>query len=342
MKHFVGIDILKGLLLVCVFAGHLLKGSVSENLLRYVIYSFHMPLFIGISGALLTTESLTSYSFGSLIKRYFYRMLLPWLVACVIYYPVNNIPALRQGSIPWQDTLSHLLYPWYHLWFVPVLFLMVVMTWGLEKQNYMPRRIILGGGLLLAICVPTLDNLTGALVPSSMTYFFGDHRLYSYFFFFYLGYCLRNSMLLTQIPRGGALAIVVSFAILRVMDFWIEIPDILSVLVFVTLNAALIIFCIRFLLNFDILGKRLFQFMGVNSLPIYLWHILPLLVMLQLSINVRYPSVYYAFGILSFLILIGVIRLMPRTRLTNTLFFGRLVSNERSSVSDPSVILNRA
>lgn len=106
MKYFAGIDYLKGLLLLFVFLGHLLPGTLSENFVRYLIYSFHMPLFIGISGALLTPASLARSSLRQLVARYFGRMLLPWLVACVVYYPVNNIYALRQGFIPWQDTLS--------------------------------------------------------------------------------------------------------------------------------------------------------------------------------------------------------------------------------------------
>ena len=40
------IDLLRGWLMVLVITGHIVLGSVHENLIRYVIYAFHMPLFI--------------------------------------------------------------------------------------------------------------------------------------------------------------------------------------------------------------------------------------------------------------------------------------------------------
>jgi len=46
------IDFVKGLLIVFVVIGHILRGSLSDDLLRYIIYLFHMPLFIGLSGFL--------------------------------------------------------------------------------------------------------------------------------------------------------------------------------------------------------------------------------------------------------------------------------------------------
>lgn len=47
-KHYTGIDFIKGCLILFVIAGHILQGSLSENPARYMIYGFHMPLFVAI------------------------------------------------------------------------------------------------------------------------------------------------------------------------------------------------------------------------------------------------------------------------------------------------------
>ena len=39
------IDAIKGILIFLVVIGHVLPGSLDENVIRYVIYSFHMPAF---------------------------------------------------------------------------------------------------------------------------------------------------------------------------------------------------------------------------------------------------------------------------------------------------------
>lgn len=79
------IDKIKGIGIIAVVLGHLLLGSVSDNFLRYVIYSFHMPLFFFISGWLLNTDKLSKITLSEFISKYGKRMLLWWLVAWIIY-----------------------------------------------------------------------------------------------------------------------------------------------------------------------------------------------------------------------------------------------------------------
>ena len=46
------IDVVKGMLILLVIAGHLVPGSLTDSLARHLIYGFHMPLFIGLAGYL--------------------------------------------------------------------------------------------------------------------------------------------------------------------------------------------------------------------------------------------------------------------------------------------------
>jgi len=79
------IDGLKGFLIVMVILGHILQGKVLDNFGRYVIYSFHMPLFVGLSGYLLNIDSIRSLSIGQFFGKYGLRVLLPWAVASHLF-----------------------------------------------------------------------------------------------------------------------------------------------------------------------------------------------------------------------------------------------------------------
>jgi peptidoglycan/LPS O-acetylase OafA/YrhL len=227
--YFRGIDSLKGILVVLVFVGHFLPGLVTDNLVRYAIYSFHMPLFLGISG------------FLSLIFSFL------WL------------------SIYSDSTV---------------------------------------------------------LGQSPVFYWLGDKRLYEYFVFFYFGYYLRNSAFAKNIPFVLIMSIVIAFFCLRLLGFWYVLVPLINALIFIGLNISLIIFCTHYISSVRLRGESFFSFVGVNSLPIYLWHIMPLLVMRQLSIDVRYPYIFYPVGVALFLFLIGIIKFIPRIPITNLIFFG--------------------
>ena len=73
------IDFVKGILILLVFLGHLIIGKIEDNLVRYFIYSFHMPLFIGISGYLFNFNSLNNNP-KVFIKKLFGRILIPYIL----------------------------------------------------------------------------------------------------------------------------------------------------------------------------------------------------------------------------------------------------------------------
>lgn len=47
------IDFAKGFLMIFVILGHIVQGTIEDGNLRGVIYSFHMPLFLFISGYMI-------------------------------------------------------------------------------------------------------------------------------------------------------------------------------------------------------------------------------------------------------------------------------------------------
>ena len=127
-SHNKTLDSLKGLLILFVFIGHVIIGDFRTNIIRFVIYSFHMPLFLFLSGYLINTQNLVRYSLISLIKKYWKRMLLCWLIAWVIY----TIPYYNNTDV-FSFILYYFINPVYHLWYVPSLFAMIIITYFLLK-----------------------------------------------------------------------------------------------------------------------------------------------------------------------------------------------------------------
>lgn len=113
----IGIDNLKGLLVILVVIGHAVQinyqsrdADFDENLLFRFIYSFHMPLFMALSGYL--------YKWPSKLKIGSFYLMIPFLTWGII-----------DISIVWQSTedfidkfINILVNPDSGLWFLYVLF----------------------------------------------------------------------------------------------------------------------------------------------------------------------------------------------------------------------------
>lgn len=119
------IDAVKGILIFLVVIGHVLLGTLDENIIRYTIYSFHMPAFFFVSGYLLDMERLAGRGYWSVLSKYWKRMLAEWSVAWLVY----TAYVLRHGNFDWMDVVQNLYAPFYHLWFVPALFVLITLLW---------------------------------------------------------------------------------------------------------------------------------------------------------------------------------------------------------------------
>ena len=74
MERIEYIDLIKGVGIILVLLGHL---PINETL-HMQIYSFHMPLFMFISGLVAFNRS--DYGFWSYFKQKFFRLLIPFFV----------------------------------------------------------------------------------------------------------------------------------------------------------------------------------------------------------------------------------------------------------------------
>ncbi|RYM14524.1 MULTISPECIES: acyltransferase family protein [Sphingobium] len=180
------IDLLKGVLILLVMAGHAMELAHQQHPALWIGAGFRMPLMIGISGYLLNVTRTRTEQTGVLLGRYGERMLLPWLVASIIYLLVSG------GSVSWTAPLDLLLRPPFHLWYVPVLFFLILMT----------RLLPLPPLLLLAIGAPiSLATMYGFGLdhgPVGVSLLSPDSRFLRFPVYFFFGMLMAERGLPTR------------------------------------------------------------------------------------------------------------------------------------------------
>lgn len=109
-----GIDMLRGLLVLGVIAGHCAELIERDSFVTWLGTGVRMPLFLGLSGYLFNLERARAAPLVTLLRRYWPRLILPWLIATMTYL------AIAKRLDVWALALM-IVRPAYHLWFVPVM-----------------------------------------------------------------------------------------------------------------------------------------------------------------------------------------------------------------------------
>lgn len=138
MNRSLGLDILKGILALLVIMGHVFQIRIAagdETSLmcdtKYFIYSFHMPLFIALTGYFLEGKNI---SYGPFVKRRTIQLLVPFivwgtLIAFYDYYILNI-----SGNQVVHDFIIT------DLWYLKSLFIILLLSLPFfiaRKKNYL-------------------------------------------------------------------------------------------------------------------------------------------------------------------------------------------------------------
>lgn len=124
------IDLTKAIGIILVAYGHF-GGMVEQpfwyQITKEVIYTFHMPLFMMLSGFLFSHFKRTK-TFKKNLSDSFRRLIIPYVVFSWIFYSLYNIIQGGQDMAWWQLLLKPLYSPTFghttYLWFLPVLFIL--------------------------------------------------------------------------------------------------------------------------------------------------------------------------------------------------------------------------
>ncbi len=278
-ERLYGIDLAKGCLIILVFVGHMIPGAIGDVFPRYAIYSFHMPLFIGISGFLLKIEKL-DISFSHLLPKYWNRLILPWSIAVLFFLLDHNI--YNGIGINVKNVVYAFVHPWYHLWYILgfVSYLVIsCVLWTLF--NKLKHRWLLM--LLVAFIISIISKwsifgivFTDGYSKTLHDLIQFDFRLYNYVFFaigLFFRYCYEHGKMLSAKAADIFRSILIVSMMMVCFEFFKQNSNVGRILFFVM--------CIPFLIVvlYDCVNKCLprsktLEFLGKYSLPIYLYHIL--------------------------------------------------------------------
>lgn len=275
-KRMLWVDSLKGILIILVVFGHAIqetmKSGCFDNHLWNIIYSFHMPAFMAVSGYL-------NYQIGggtrrlSTIWRRFQQLMIPFVVWAIIELLIK--PPYSIESI-----VNVFLYPDGSFWFLWVLFFITVIFYG---SDWIANRLhIRQEWIVLMVCLA----LAGLMVFIDFR-MFGFQFIAYYFLFYTTGYYIHKYE--EKLPKRKILLLVLTCVWAVLAWFWNmhKLPSFLSS---VPLPQTMMQYAYRFvtaliavyvlfgvspqLLKADAPANKPFVRLGQISLGIYTTHIL--------------------------------------------------------------------
>lgn len=323
-------DSLKGLLIILVVLGHAIqivfaKECFNDHMFN-LIYSFHMPAFMAISGYFAFRTK--RVSLFTACKRRCLQLLVPYFLWSFISCSIG-------WSFSWAKMMNLFIYPDSSFWFLWILFIISVLFMLCQRIaeklniNELLPIVIFSIALLILMVVFEIR-------------LFGFQFLSYYFLFYSLGYCFRRFSCL-QINNNTIIivlfllwAFLAWFWKMHSLPSWVpEIPYIPSSLVQYTyrgltaLIALLVIFSVfprlcNGLNKINISLKKL----GTISLGLYVVHMILLKYIKDLVVDsLPYISntLYVVFiFIIELALSILIVELLERNKFTAKLLLGKV------------------
>jgi len=317
-KFYPGLNGTKGLLILMVVFTHCLPPSM----MLYFLYFCHMPLFMAISGFLLK-ESAFQSGYKAYIIRMWHRLLMPWLIASLIFIPFR----LTGGGPDAQMRFTDIIYPYYHLWYIPSYLIGATICYVMVKKKISVWTVLLAFALITTAWYNIYRD-TPTPVTQLPLYYMGDKRLFAYLFFFILAFGLRNGLVQVRITPFALLVMkviaLVSLAFLVLKNF----SSLYVVWPYLIFNTCLVLFILVYVAPQKVLQNKLFMLANEQSLGIYLYHPL-ILTIIYIVLNDRihrHINNLEALGIFAVAIsgTLGLILMLKRWSVTDKYMLGNI------------------
>ncbi len=326
-ERLFSIDFIKGLLIIFVFTGHIIPGELRHTFLRYIIYSFHMPLFIGISGFLVDYQN-KNFSFKTILSKFWNRLIKPWVIAITVYFIINSFNQSHHLNI--ILFIKCFLKPFYHLWYIPAYISYFIIIWFLwksfRKTNYTWIMLFSVSAIISIISKWDLleDLINTKYYKSIYELLKYDLRLYNLIFFTAGAYLRFKVSTNNKIFHSDYLLIVcrtiLLISLLTVSIIFFFDYNNIEKIMFYVMNLLLMIIILNDCISNIIPRNKILEFIGKYSLPIYLYHVISQ----QVASCLFVPSSigYYSTCIFAFTIIVLLVWLLRKNKIVNTYIFG--------------------
>ena len=215
VQRDVRIDCLKGLGIVLVVLGHVIQSAVPDygsNLVFSMIYSFHMPLFMLLSGYVAKVSS------KKYVLKRFETLCVPFVCWIFISYLING--EWKVFSVI-EKILLVIESPDNGLWFLWVLFLNSVLLWlctmFAKRFELAEWKVILPVMLGLFYMVFPVISVWGTSINTGMA---GIGMVQKYFFYFAGGYLCKQHGI--QIRKKHVVIGIIIFSVMMIDYRWSE------------------------------------------------------------------------------------------------------------------------
>lgn len=304
------IDILKGFAAVCVVLGHAIQRGMivgfEDNWLFKLIYTFHMPLFILLSGYVLCLGS------KKLDKNFLIdktrKLLYPTIVWSYLVYFCRDLPFVGiKPFIQFPDsvieyTKTLILHPNYVIWFLYVIYIYILIFY---IGNKLPKKYFL-----------TYIASVGVLFFILPSDYFGMYQIAQYFPFFVIGYYLPK-INLSEFVKNNKMWIPASLFFVASFYSWsLSSVDRMKYYV-MAFSAMMLVYYLAKLIPFDGIKKAL-ALLGKYSMHIYLTQCLFLNISLGYGIT-RTLTIF----IFAFLLSIAATFLTTRLSIFRVILYGK-------------------
>lgn len=261
------LDNIKLFMIFLVVFGHLIEPMIGQDLIIKTIYmsiySFHMPVFVILSGV-LTASSRDNENIGKLVQS----VLIPFVTFTILY------EAYTYATLGRFSNYTTNFEPYWILWFLYCLF-----VWRLLLPAILKFRFPITSAVILALVAGQIDQVG---------YFFGISRVIYFFPFFLVGYRLapaiisRRSIKIPKIVYVVVLilTIFVFFFLSGFSHKWLYGSHAYGQLNSNGLNPVLIrfvLYCISLVASISIImlvpaGESKLSEYGARSLYVFVWH----------------------------------------------------------------------
>lgn len=177
-----GFDNLKFLLICCVVLGHLIECrpmTPMANYLYRLIYTFHMPAFLFLSGWFARFDR----------RKLVFQMLYPYLLFQLLYQLFDHCVL---AGLPLREFTCRVSTPYWLLWYLFALVFFHLLLPLLDVQGRPRQGVILALAILACLAVSA---------DTSVGYFFSLGRIFTFLPFFLLGFYLGKRK--SPMPRPG-------------------------------------------------------------------------------------------------------------------------------------------
>lgn len=329
-KRIIWADAVKGILILLVVLGHCIAATIGNEAANVdywwcLIYSFHMPAFMAISGYFAFRSKVKkSVNVGKIIIRRFQQLMVPFFLWSIIKI------GIEEGDI--SDFYKCILYPTNTFWFLWALFFIVVLFVFFDRLSQklkVKQELIMG--VLCLLCAAIMAILKDIRV-------LGIQYILYYFIFYCLGYYIHKYHVLIDKKWLIALMMLAWFVL---GSFWRprELPSFLpftgNFAIIVRYVYKFIVAILAVLVMFNLApiimnGNRKFNKMlcklGTVSLGVYTVHLTFTNFIVQ--VIQHYISLNTLVVLISFVVLVSfsyfVVFLLSKWKYTERLMLGKI------------------